>query len=525
MLQEIGMIYWKRIRSKGTALMGIMLLTALFFAFPAIAGWNKEAGNKITFTEASGEKLTGLQTIGGQTYFFNERGILQTGWKATPEGYRYFYEDGKVGARLGAMAAGGVIKLRKAWYGFGEDGVVLTGFQTLDSGSYYFNESEKLGQRGRAVTEKFRDLPDGRRAYFLANGHMAVSRWVNGHKSYVDETGNMLRGTITNDGYLIKANGKVKKKLKGNEFVKVNGNWYFFRKRQGILKDQVFKYKKNYYYVDEEGIRETGWITWGGYDYYFMPNGKAVTGRKRIDGEDYTFNSRGQLEGSAVVSGTKDTTGKASILILCGHGQGDSGAIGCNGAYKEATYTRDFGKRIYESLLRTGSVNVVLFNTNYDMYQQMRATVSSVGSFSGNGKKRKKLLNVIKSNSRIPDLTLFDFALEVHFNATAANAKDPHGNGVKKGTGTYVNIHKSSANIKIDRKIISALNETGLNTWGSGVFGSSTLLNAKVFNELGINYSLLETCFIDDRDDMKFYLKKRDQMADAVANAIVNYFA
>ena len=114
--------------------------------------------------------------------------------------------------------------------------------------------------------------------------------------------------------------------------------------------------------------------------------------------------------------------------------------------------------------------------------------------------------------------------LEIHFNATAENAKDPGGDGKKKGTGTYVNSYKSSANRDIDRKIISALNALGLNTWGSGVYGSSGLLNAKVYTEIGINYSLLETCFIDDKDDMKFYLKKRDDMAEAVAGAIAKYW-
>jgi hypothetical protein len=46
-----------------------------------------------------------------------------------------------------------------------------------------------------------------------------------------------------------------------------------------------------------------------------------------------------------------------------------------------------------------------------------------------------------------------------------------------------------------------------------------------VFTEIGVNYSLLETCFIDDRDDMKFYLKKRDKMAAAVAKAIVDFLS
>ena len=520
------MKYWNRVRSKKTVLLAVMLLAALFFAFPASAGWNT-SGKQVTYTDETGAPLTGLQSIGGYVYFFDASGVLQTGWTMTPEGMRYFRTEGKAGARLGSMVAADLVKIDGGWYAFAENGVVLTGFQTLGKYSYYFTESDKPGVCGKAVTNSFQEVSDGRRIFLKEDGRMAVSQWVKNRKFYVDETGNVLRSSITKDGYVLNSRGKATKKLSDSGFVKVDGKWYFYKKKKGALKDTVFKYKKSWYYVDTDGVRQTGWITWGGHDYYFDSDGKAVTGTKTIDGELYTFNKKGQLEGSKNTepAGTKETTGKASVLVLCGHGQGDSGAVGCNGKYVEAEYTREFGTKIYNALQKTGSLNAVLYNTNYDMFQQMRATVGSVGSFSGSGSKRRKLLNAIKSNSRIPDLSNFDFVLEVHFNATAASGKDPNGDGSKKGTGTYVNVHKSGSDRRIDQKIISALNGLGLNTWGSGVYGSSTLLNARVFTELGMNYTLLETCFIDDRDDMKFYLKNSDEMADAVAKAIAAYFA
>ena len=119
---------------------------------------------------------------------------------------------------------------------------------------------------------------------------------------------------------------------------------------------------------------------------------------------------------------------------------------------------------------------------------------------------------------------MYDYVLEVHFNATGYASKDPSGNGSKKGTGTYVNSYKSSSMRTIDRKIISALNSCGMTTWGSGVYGSSGLLNARVYQEMGVNYSLLETCFIDDNDDMKFYKNNKKEMAEKVAQAIVRHF-
>lgn len=515
----------KHTRVRLTVLLSMIILAALFFASPVLADWENTGKNKkIVYTDATGARVTGLQTIGTKVYYFNEGGYLVTGWAYTPEGYRYFREDGKMGNKLGSMVAGRIFKIKDDRYGFGPDGVVLAGFQQIGDHFYYFSESGKLGVRGRAYANKFKSLQDGRRAYFNEKGRMVFGKWVENHKYYIDGTGNVLRNWITSDGYVLNKKGKVKKRLYSSRFVKIGGKWYFYKKKKGTLTNKVFKYKKAYYYVDEFGVRQTGWITWNGYDYYFQSNGKAVTGTKTIDGESYVFDSKGRLEASDESVGTKATTGKASILILCGHGQGDSGAVGCNGKYVESEYTRDFGGRVFEALKKNAAVNVYIFNTSLDMYQQMKSALSGVSGVTGSGSKKMAVKSAIKKNSNIPDPTKYDYVLEIHFNATAVSAKDPDGDGKKKGTGTYVNSYKSAANRKIDAAIINSLNSCGLNTWGSGVYGSSGLLNAKVYQELGVNYSLLETCFIDDKDDMIFYLNNRDAMAAAVAGTIVDYF-
>ena len=112
--------------------------------------------------------------------------------------------------------------------------------------------------------------------------------------------------------------------------------------------------------------------------------------------------------------------------------------------------------------------------------------------------------------------------LEVHSNA--AVAKDEKGNGVCKGFGIYVNADKSGKARTIDNRIVANMRSTGSAIWGGGVVESSTLLNARVCNELGVNYSLIETAFIDDRDDMKFYKSKKKAMAKAVVKAIESCF-
>ena len=63
-----------------------------------------------------------------------------------------------------------------------------------------------------------------------------------------------------------------------------------------------------------------------------------------------------------------------------------------------------------------------------------------------------------------------------------------------------------------------------MRTSSLGINRGSGLLNAKVYQEVGVNYTLLETCHIDDNDDMKFYKKHKEQMSKQVAQAVIDYF-
>jgi len=516
---------------KGKLLLFISLLFLMtsMMVVPASASWDQnKKGTKVWYTDESGTRVKGLQKIGSGFYFFDSSGILQTGWTVTGEGIRYFDTEGKAGKKLGRMFSGGVSRIGKDLYGFGSDGVVLSGLNKVGRYWYYFSTSQKAGKAGRASTDRFVSLPDGRRAYFRENGRMVFGKWVRKKKYYIDEKGSLLRSAVAPGGYLVNAKGNTVRKL-SNEFFKLNGKTYFYKKKK-ILKNKVFRYKGSYYYVDADGIRRTGWVTWNGNTYYFKKKG-AVTGKVRIGGVYYEFNSKGQLQDDTgnYSTGTKAKTGKASILILCGHGQGDTGAAGYNscGTFYEHNLTREFGTLIYDELKKSSKVNAYLFNKNYDMYQQVRSRLNADGiqsSVTGSGKKKKQVLKSLRKSSIIPDPALYDYVLEIHFNATAASGKDSSGDGSKKGTGTYVNNYKSSKNRDIDRKIIKYLNNCGLNTWGSGVYGSDGLLNARTYQEVGVNYSLLETCFIDDNDDMKFYKNNKEQMAAQVAQAVIDYF-
>ena len=119
-------------------------------------------------------------------------------------------------------------------------------------------------------------------------------------------------------------------------------------------------------------------------------------------------------------------------------------------------------------------------------------------------------------------LTDYDYVLEIHFNATAASSKDLTGNGQQKGFSYYVNTKKKTRTI--EKNTIKKMKALGFATFGSGIHNSSTLFNARICQEVGVNYALAETAFIDDKDDMKFYNKHKKDMAKAAAAAIEEYF-
>lgn len=176
------------------------------------------------------------------------------------------------------------------------------------------------------------------------------------------------------------------------------------------------------------------------------------------------------------------------ILLIAGHGNGDCGAV-ANG-YKEAELTRELVKLIKPKLEKYATVEIA--DTSKNWYQ----TVCKNG---GN-------LNVKG----------YDYALEIHFNACVNDTK---GNGVTTGTEIYVTTAEKGTSVEqaiVDNIAALGLKNRGVKrkNWG--------LIN--YIKKQGVSSALLETCFIDDIDDMKIYKAKKDKIAEAVVNGIAAAF-
>lgn len=181
-----------------------------------------------------------------------------------------------------------------------------------------------------------------------------------------------------------------------------------------------------------------------------------------------------------------------------GHGAGDSGATG-NG-YKECDLTRELADLVESKLKKYATV------VRYPKSRNAFADVES-GSFKS---------HVSGGVSNI------DYAFEIHFNAYK---KDETKDGKMKGSECYVTTRESG--ITVEQAIMKKLSAFFPLRDNDNVFDGVKRTNFLVINTLkdyGVSGALLETCFIDDADDIETYKSNKDAIAQAIVDGIAEGF-
>ena len=95
---------------------------------------------------------------------------------------------------------------------------------------------------------------DGLWRYLDANGNMAINCWVDDDTYYVDQN-----GIMATDKWL-----KVSADNYGNY------KWYYLGSTGRMISEAWKKISDRYYYFDDEGVMQTGWLGDGGKIYYFV---------------------------------------------------------------------------------------------------------------------------------------------------------------------------------------------------------------------------------------------------------------
>lgn len=174
------------------------------------------------------------------------------------------------------------------------------------------------------------------------------------------------------------------------------------------------------------------------------------------------------------------------VLLISGHGAGDTGANGCG--YQEYKLTRELVNLVAPRLRNYCTVDV--YDQNRNAFQDVQNGTFKIGRYN--------------------------YVLEVHFNACV---NDQIGNGVTTGTEIYVT--GSEKGITVEQAIVNNVAACGLKK--RGVKRMNFLVIQTVKN-MGMSSALIETCFIDDKDDMNVYQAKKNQVADGIVKGIVDEF-
>ncbi|MDY3712489.1 MAG: N-acetylmuramoyl-L-alanine amidase [Agathobaculum sp.] len=179
------------------------------------------------------------------------------------------------------------------------------------------------------------------------------------------------------------------------------------------------------------------------------------------------------------------------ILLIAGHGGTpyDPGAV-ANG-YTEAVETRRMALAVM-MWLRAHGFEVDIYDQHKDAYK------------------------VVREGGSLP-LDGVDYALEFHLNAAA---KDFAGDG--RTTGTEIWIHTSEKSDGVEQAILRRM--TALGFRNRGVKRSGGFAVQRHCIRRGVSHALIETCFVDDKDDMTLYKAKFDDIARAIADGVAEGF-
>lgn len=175
------------------------------------------------------------------------------------------------------------------------------------------------------------------------------------------------------------------------------------------------------------------------------------------------------------------------IGIICGHGNGDPGAISTKYG-TEADYVRKLAPIIQKYLLQYTQVEILDTSLNWYTF--------------------------LKKNYF--DFKNYDYIIELHGNA---GAKDQSGNGLT--TGIEIWVTTSEKEITVEQTICNALEHFGLKNRGVKV---CDFLVISAIKKQGISSCLIENGFIDDVDDMNLIFSSIEQYCNILAKSIATGF-
>jgi N-acetylmuramoyl-L-alanine amidase len=166
-------------------------------------------------------------------------------------------------------------------------------------------------------------------------------------------------------------------------------------------------------------------------------------------------------------------------IIICGHGAGDPGAV--DNGINERDFIR---KELAPRIKKYGGGDIDIFDMSKNCYQETQR---------GRGIQTLKGKNVI----------------EFHLDAAGPIAK-----------GGHIIFGKGLSADALDKRLAGVLEKHFGHRHGKAFDPRDNLLNTNTAKRLGVNYRLVEVCFITNSGEVAYLKKNVDQIAKDFAAAI-----
>ncbi|MDO4476190.1 MAG: L,D-transpeptidase family protein [Lachnospiraceae bacterium] len=229
--------------------------------------------------------------LNGKNYYAGVNGVLAKGWKKfkLTNSVKQCYYDPKTMVRSqGWKQIDG-----KTWHYFTKKGALVTGLAKLSDGYVYYLDPARNGAR----TIGWKKI-DKKRRYFDAKGRMQTGLVTIDGKTYYLGSGYRKTGLRRINGKTYFFNKSTGVMVTG--WLTYKGKRYYLSSATSTKGQAVtgwLNYNGSKYYFNSKGAMVTGWLTLDNKKYYFNPStGKMTTGKKTIDGKTYDFGTNGYLQ-------------------------------------------------------------------------------------------------------------------------------------------------------------------------------------------------------------------------------------
>ena len=263
--------------------------------------WYKTGQGELYYFGADGKQLTGWLELNGDTYYFDPYACIDA-WKIDGD-YYYFDENGKMQRNLLIQTRRYQWDNDKRLYYYGTDGKRVLGWQTINGSKYYF-DNYYGAYKGNSYI-------DDSNYYFNENGVLQTNSFIKQteydgqeYTYYYGADGKQLTGwlELNGDTFYLDPYACI-------DAWEIDGDYYYFDEN-GKMQRNLLKKTRYYqwgdeeylYYYGEDGKRVSGWQTINGSKYYFEKDSycRAYTGECYIEGFDYYFNENGVMQADSL---------------------------------------------------------------------------------------------------------------------------------------------------------------------------------------------------------------------------------